>query len=61
MKQFVIQVTETINHAYTIEAETEADALTVYNSFDNEQLDTLDEDGQSDWDSRPWDIQEITE
>lgn len=58
MPKYILQVTETINHSYAIEAETEEDALTVYYSYDNAQLETLDQDGQSVWDTYPWDISE---
>ena len=61
MAKYTIQVTETINHTYEIEAETEEDALTVYYSYDNKQLEELDQDGQSSWDSLPWDITETKE
>jgi hypothetical protein len=57
MKKFVIRVTESINHDYEIQAETEEEALSIYYSYNDEQLKELDLDGQSDWDSHPWDIE----
>jgi hypothetical protein len=59
MKKFLIRVTESINHDYEIEAETKEDALAIYYSYDDEQLKALDLDNQSEWDSHPWDIEEI--
>ena len=58
MKKFTIRVTESINHDYEIEAETEEEALSIYYSFDNDQLKSLDLDGQSECDSHPWEITE---
>jgi hypothetical protein len=58
MKKFLIRVTESINHDYEIEAETEEEALSIYNSYDDNKLKELDLDGQSEWDSRPWEIEE---
>jgi hypothetical protein len=57
MKKFVIRVTESINHDYEIQAETEEEALSIYYSYNDEQLKELDLDGQSEWDSHPWDIE----
>jgi hypothetical protein len=57
MKKFVIRVTESINHDYEIQAETEEEALSIYYSYNDEQLKELDLDGQSDWDSHPWAIE----
>jgi hypothetical protein len=56
MKKFTLRVTESINHDYEIEAETEEEALSIYYSFNNDQLKSLDLDGQSEWDTHPWDI-----
>lgn len=58
MKKFLIRVTESINHDYQIEAETQEEALAIYYSYNNEQLKELDLDGQAEWDSRPWEIEE---
>jgi hypothetical protein len=57
MKKFVIRVTESINHDYEIQAETEEEALSIYYSYNDEQLKELDLDGQSEWDSHPWEIE----
>lgn len=59
MKKFLVRVTESINHDYEIEAESAEEAVEVYYSYDNKQLKELDLDGQSEWDSRPWDVEEI--
>lgn len=58
MKKFLIRVTETINHDYVVEAENEDDALEVYYSYDDEQLENLDKDGTRDWE-KPWEVEEI--
>ena len=59
MKKYYIQVTETVNHAYVIEAESEDEAISIYDSYDGEQLAELDVDGACDWDAHPWDIEEM--
>jgi hypothetical protein len=56
MKTYEVQVTETINHTYIFEADSSDEALLAYERLDNDQLKTLDQDGQSCWDSKPWDI-----
>lgn len=56
MKTYEVQVTETINHIYIFEANSSDEALLAYEQLDNDQLKTLDQDGQSCWDSKPWDI-----
>jgi hypothetical protein len=58
MKKFTLRVTESINHDYEIEAETEEQALSIYYSYNNDQLKELDLDGQSEWDSYPWEVTE---
>ena len=58
MKKFTLRVTESINHDYEIEAETEEEARSIYYSYDNDQLKSLDLDGQSEWDTHPWEITE---
>jgi hypothetical protein len=58
MKKFTLRVTESINHDYEIEAETEEEALSIYYSYNNDQLKSLDLDGQSEWDTHPWEITE---
>lgn len=59
MKKFLVRVTESINHDYEIEAETAEDAVNIYHSYNNDQLKELDLDGQAEWDSHPWDVEEI--
>jgi hypothetical protein len=56
MKTYEVQVTETINHIYIFEANSSEEALLAYERLDNDQLKTLDHDGMSCWDSKPWDI-----
>lgn len=60
MKKYIVRVTEAINHDYLIEAESEDDALDIYYSYNDEQLKTLDIDGDVSWDS-PWDVEEVSE
>jgi hypothetical protein len=60
MKKFLIRVTESINHDYEIEAETEEEALAIYYSYDNDELKEHDLDGQGEWDSHPWEIEELS-
>lgn len=59
MKKYIIQVTESINHQYEVEAENEEEALLAYDRLTEAQLKTRDLDGDSGWD-KPWDIEEIT-
>jgi hypothetical protein len=60
MKKYVVQVTESINHQYEFEVETEEQALEAYERLTDAQLKTRDTDGDSSWD-RPWDVYEVTE
>jgi hypothetical protein len=55
--KYTVQVTETINHSYEIEAESEEQAVEKYHMYSDEQLKELDTDGQSSWDSYPWDVE----
>lgn len=59
MKKYIVQVTESINHQYEIEAENEDDALDAYDRLTEMQLKSRDIDGDSGWD-RPWDVSEVT-
>jgi hypothetical protein len=59
--KYLVRVTETINHDYVIEAESEEDATNVYHNYTMEQLTELDQDGQSSWDAYPWDVELLTE
>lgn len=61
MKRFLVQVTESINHSYEIEAETEEEAVNIYHSYNNVQLKVRDLDGQADWDAHPWTVDDITD
>jgi hypothetical protein len=58
MKKYIIQVTESINHQYEVEAEDEDGALEAYDRLTDAQLKTRDLDGDSGWD-RPWDVTEV--
>jgi hypothetical protein len=60
MKKFLVRVTESINHDYEIEAETKEQAVEIFHSYDDAQLKELDLDGQADWDTHPWDVEEIS-
>jgi hypothetical protein len=60
MKKYVVQVTESINHQYEFEVETEEEALEAYGRLNDAQLKSRDIDGDSSWD-RPWDVYEVTE
>jgi hypothetical protein len=51
-----IQVTETINHAYIVEADSEDLAQEAYAQLTHTDLTTLDLDGQTCWDSYAWDV-----
>jgi hypothetical protein len=59
MKKYIVQVTESINHQYEVEAEDYDGALDAYDRLTEAQLKTLDTDGDSGWD-RPWDVYEAT-
>jgi hypothetical protein len=58
MKKYIIQVTESVNHQYEVEAEDEDGALDAYDRLTDAQLKTRDLDGDSGWD-RPWDVTEV--
>ncbi len=58
MKKYIIQVTESVNHQYEVEAEDEDGALEAYDRLTDAQLKTRDLDGDSGWD-RPWDVTEV--
>jgi hypothetical protein len=55
--KYTIEVTETVNHSYEVEAGSEEEALEIYYSYDDDQLKTLDQDGSISWDS-PWEVKE---
>jgi hypothetical protein len=57
--KYLFRVTESINHDYMIEAETEEEAMNIYQNYTMEQLQELDLDGQSSWDSYPWDVEKL--
>ena len=59
MKKYIVQVTESINHQYEVEAENEDGALDAYDRLTGAQLKSRDIDGDSGWD-RPWDVSEAT-
>ena len=59
MKKYIVQVTESINHQYMVEAENEDGALDAYDRLTEAQLKSRDIDGDSGWD-RPWDVSEAT-
>lgn len=59
MKKYIVQVTESINHQYEVEAENEDGALDAYDRLTEAQLKSRDIDGDSGWD-RPWDVSEAT-
>ena len=59
MKKYIVQVTESINHQYEVEAENEDGALDAYDRLTESQLKSRDIDGDSGWD-RPWDVSEAT-
>lgn len=58
MKKYIIQVTESVNHQYEVEAKDEDGALEAYYRLTDAQLKTRDLDGDSGWD-RPWDVTEV--
>lgn len=61
MTKYRIQVTETVNHIYEIEANCEDDAIAIYNNFEENQFKELDLDGETVWDTYPWDVEEVTD
>lgn len=61
MKKYLVRVTESINHDYEIEAESVEKAVAIYHSYTDAQLKSRDLDGQSEWDSHPWDVEEVTQ
>lgn len=59
--KYLVRVTETINHDYVIEAESEEQATNIYHTYSDEQLKELDQDNQSSWDAYPWDVELLPE
>ena len=60
MKQYLVRVTESINHDYLIEADNADNAVLIYESYNSSQLRELDLDGEATWD-KPWDAEETTQ
>lgn len=58
MKKYMVQVTESINHCYLIEADDPDDALEKYYGLSDDDLTALDLDGGSEWE-KPWDVAEV--
>jgi len=61
MKKYMVRVTESINHDYEIEAESEQDAIDIFHRYNDAQLKELDLDGQAEWDAHPWEVYEVEE
>ena len=59
MAKYLVQVTESVNHQYEIEADSEEEALEKYHNLTNDELTSRDLDGQSDWEPHPWDVSEL--
>lgn len=59
MKKYLVRVTETIDHAYEIEAEDKDSALEIYYSYNDSQLKDLDRGGQDSSYDTPWDVEEV--
>lgn len=59
--KYRLQISESVNHDYIIEANSEEDAIKIYHNYTTEQLQELDLDGQSMWEPYPWDIELLTE
>jgi hypothetical protein len=57
MKKYTVSVSETINHSYSVEADSVEEALIAYDKFTSEDLERLDLDGSNSWD-QPWDVVE---
>lgn len=57
--KYRLQITETINHVYEIEAPDEDTARAIYEHFTNEELAALDVDGTSEWETHPWDVERM--
>jgi hypothetical protein len=57
MKKYTVSVSETINHSYSVEADSVEEALAAYDKFTSEDLERLDLDGSNSWDV-PWDVVE---
>jgi len=57
MKKYTVSVSETINHSYSVEADSVEEALIAYDKFTSEDLERLDLDGSNSWDV-PWDVVE---
>jgi hypothetical protein len=58
MKKYIVQVTESINHRYFIEADNADDAMEKYYELSEDDLYVLECDGDSEWE-KPWDVAEV--
>ena len=55
MTKYIVSVEEVISHSYEIEANSAEQAAEIYDSYDDDQLKDLDQDGLVTW-GKPWDI-----
>lgn len=58
-RTFYIQITEIVNHAYKITADTEEQAIEIIKNLTDDQRREMDKDGSSHTDFDPWDVQEL--
>jgi hypothetical protein len=59
MNTWIVSVTETRHHAYEVQAETEEEAIEIYDAYGAYELAEHDIDGSTYWDS-PWEVREVT-
>lgn len=57
-KIYKVRVTETVDHSYLIEANDAEEAVDKFYSYTDEELKSLDLDGNISWDS-PWEVEEM--
>lgn len=59
MKKYLVRYTESINHDYVVVADSPEEAEHMVSNYTLEEFKSLDVDGNSEWDTRPWSVEEI--
>lgn len=57
---YVVEITENRHHSYVIEATSEDEAINKYQQMEFDDLVEFDLDGNSSWDSYPWNVEEAS-
>lgn len=59
-RNYLVRVTENLNHDYEIVARSRDEAIAIYQTFNASQLVERDTDRSSSWDT-PWDVEDLGE